>query len=220
MDIKTLCSYIDHTELSVTATKRDIEVLCEDAKKYGVASVCVAPSYVSLAAELLKDSDVKVCTVVGFPNGYSTTETKCFEARDAIKNGADEIDMVINLGLLKSGDFLALTTDIAAVKGACGDKLLKVIIETCLLDEMEISMMCQFVSWARADFIKTSTGFSKSGATPEAVAIMAKYCPESLQIKAAGGISSIEDAEKYIELGAKRLGTSRIIKILKSLENQ
>lgn len=220
MDIKKLCSYIDHTELGVAATEKDIEALCEDAMRFGVASVCVAPAYVTLAARLLKDSAVKVCTVVGFPNGYSTTGAKCFEAREAIEKGADEIDMVINIGLLKAGKHGELIEEIKAVKEACKDKVLKVIVESCLLSDDEISTMCGIVHSAGGDFIKTSTGFSKSGATPEAVEIMAKNRPNGLKIKAAGGISSIEDAEKYIELGADRLGTSRIVKILKSLENQ
>ena len=216
MDIKKLCSYIDHTELSVSATQNDIIVLCEDAKKYGTASVCVAPSFVKLSASLLKDSDVKVCTVVGFPNGYQTTRTKCFEASEAIENGADEIDMVINIGDLKDKKYAEIRSEIAALKSVCGEKILKVIIETCLLTDDEIATMCAIVREGGGDFIKTSTGFSKSGATPEAVRIMAENRGEGLKIKAAGGISSIEDAEKYIQWGADRLGTSRIIKILKA----
>ena len=215
MDIKTLCSYVDHTELSPVAKKEDIILLCNDALEYSVASVCVAPSYVKTAADHLKGR-IKVCTVIGFPNGYSTGAVKVFEAEDAIKNGADEIDMVINQGLLKDGKYDELEDEIAAVKKVCGNRVLKVIVETCLLSESEIALMCGIVHRAGADFIKTSTGFSKCGATPEAVGIMAQNRPQGLKIKAAGGISSLEDAENYIKLGADRLGTSRIIKIIKS----
>ncbi|MBE6543460.1 MAG: deoxyribose-phosphate aldolase [Ruminococcaceae bacterium] len=218
MDIKLLCSYIDHTNLSPSATEADIFELCKDAKKYSVASVCVAPSYVKLSSELLKDSKVKVCTVIGFPNGYLSTASKCFETSDAIKNGADEIDMVINIGHLKDKKLDAIENEIREIKNICGGRILKVIIETCLLTDEEIAAMCIVVHKAGADFIKTSTGFSKSGATPHAVEIMAKNRPEGLKIKAAGGISSIEDAENFISIGAERLGTSRIIKILKALE--
>ena len=217
MDINKLCSYVDHTELSVIAKKEDIIALCNDAKKYGTASVCVAPCHVKTAFDCLK-GDIKVCTVIGFPNGYSTTAVKCFETEDAIKNGADEIDMVINIGLLKDGRFDEVKDEIAKVKKSCGSKLLKVIIETCLLTNEEIAHMCRIVHEAGAEYIKTSTGFSKSGATPEDVRIMAENRPDGLKIKAAGGIASLEDAENYIAMGADRLGTSRIIKIVKSLE--
>lgn len=217
MDIKSICSKVDHTELSPTAKKEDIINLCTDAKKYGTASVCVAPAFVKCAAEYLK-GDIKVCTVVGFPNGYSTTASKCFETKEAIENGADEIDMVINLGLLKDGKYQELEDEIRAVKQTCKDLVLKVIVESCLLTPEEIALMCRIVHSAGADYIKTSTGFSKSGATPEAVRIMAQNRPEGLKIKASGGISSLEDAESYIALGADRLGTSRIIKIVKALQ--
>ncbi len=215
MDIKTLCSYVDHTELSPTARTEDIISLCNDALTYGTASVCVAPSYVKTAAEYLKGR-VKVCTVVGFPNGYSTSVVKSFEALNAINNGADEIDMVINQGFLRDGRYEDIKKEITLIKKICGERVLKVIVETCLLTDEEIALMCGIVKKAGGDYIKTSTGFSKSGATPEAVKIMAENRPEGLKIKAAGGISSLEDAENYIKLGADRLGTSRIIKIIKN----
>ncbi|MEE1279833.1 MAG: deoxyribose-phosphate aldolase [Oscillospiraceae bacterium] len=219
MDIKDVLTRIDHTLLSQTATLDDIKSLCDDARRFKTASVCIAPSFVKEAKAYVGES-VKICTVIGFPNGYSTQAVKCFEARDAIENGADEIDMVINIGLVKDKRFDDILSEIKAVKEACGDKVLKVIIETCLLSEDEKIRMCKIVSDSGADFIKTSTGFSTAGATFEDVALLKKHCAPHLKIKAAGGISSIADAEKFIELSAERLGTSRIVKILKQKENE
>lgn len=219
MDIKEVLSRVDHTLLSQTATLDDIKSLCDDARRFKTASVCIAPSFVKEAKAYVGES-VKICTVIGFPNGYSTQAVKSFEARDAIENGADEIDMVINIGLVKDKRFDDILSEIKAVKEACGDKVLKVIIETCLLSEDEKIKMCKIVSDSGADFIKTSTGFSIAGATFEDVALLKKHCSPHLKIKAAGGISSIADAEKFIEFSAERLGTSRIVKILKQKENE
>ncbi len=219
MDIKEILTRVDHTLLSQTATLDEIKSLCDDARRFKTASVCIAPSFVKEAKSYVGDS-LKICTVIGFPNGYSTQNTKCFEAREAIKNGADEIDMVINIGLVKDKKFQDVLSEIKAVKEACGDKLLKVIIETCLLSEDEKIKMCKIVSESGADFIKTSTGFSTAGATFEDIALFKKHCAPHLKIKAAGGIASLSDAEKFIELGAQRLGTSRIVKILKQKENE
>lgn len=214
MDIKEILSKVDHTVLGVDATKEDIISLCDDAKKYKVASVCIAPSYVKFAADYLK-GEIPVCTVIGFPNGYNTKEVKCFETENAVKNGADEIDMVINIGKLKDKQYDEILNEINAVKSACGGKTLKVIIETCLLTDEEKIKMCEIVSNSNADFIKTSTGFSKSGATFDDIKLFKSHITNGKKIKAAGGISSIADAEKFISLGADRLGTSRIVKIVK-----
>lgn len=218
MNIKDILSKCDHTLLLQTATPDEIIALCNDALEFKTASVCVPPCYVSLAKSHLK-GEVAVCTVIGFPNGNMTKAAKCFETTDAIENGADEIDMVINIGLLRAGLFGAVQNEIAAVKKICGDKILKVIIETCLLTDEEKIKMCHIVAEAGADYIKTSTGFSKSGATFEDVKLFADNVPAGLKIKAAGGISSIADAEKFLELGASRLGTSRIVKIAKEMKD-
>lgn len=215
MDIKEILNKVDHTLLSPVATFDDIKVVCDDAIKYKTASVCIPPSYVKRAKEYVDDK-VAICTVIGFPNGYNTTESKVFETIDAIKNGADEIDMVINLGYVKAGHFDLQLEEIKKIKAACGKKILKVIIETCLLTTEEKIKMCEVVTEAGADFIKTSTGFSKEGATPEDVELFAKHIGKNVKIKAAGGISDLSDAEKFISLGAQRLGTSRIIKIVKN----
>ena len=215
MDINEILSKVDHTVLSVSATKQDIISLCDDAKKYKTASVCIAPSFVKTAAEYLQ-GEIPVCTVIGFPNGYNTTETKSFETAVAIENGADEIDMVINIGDLKAKNYDKILNEINLVKKNCQGRILKVIIETCLLTEEEKIKMCDIVSQSDADFIKTSTGFSKSGATFSDIALFKKHIKNGKKIKAAGGISSIEDAEKFITLGADRLGTSRIVKIVKN----
>lgn len=214
MDIKEILSKVDHTVLGVDATKEDIISLCNDAKKYKVASVCIAPSFVKFAADYL-NGEIPVCTVIGFPNGYNTKEVKCFEAENAVKNGAEEIDMVINIGKLKDKQYDEILDEINAVKSACCGKTLKVIIETCLLTDEEKIKMCEIVSNSNADFIKTSTGFSKSGATFDDIKLFKSHITNGKKIKAAGGISSIADAEKFINLGADRLGTSRIVKIVK-----
>ena len=219
MDIKEILARVDHTNLKVDAKEEDIIALCDDAIEYNTASVCIPPSYVKLAHDYIKfkESSVKVCTVIGFPNGYSTTDVKCFEARNAIDNGADEVDMVANIGWIKDSKYSDIIEEIHKVKTTIGDRVLKVIIETCLLTEDEKIKMCIAVSDAGADYIKTSTGFSKSGATFEDVKLMNEYVDENVKVKAAGGISSIEDAEKFINLGADRLGTSRIVKIVKEM---
>lgn len=217
MDINEILSKVDHTLLNPTATFDDIKVICDDAVKYDTASVCIPPAYVKRAKEYVGDK-MAVCTVVGFPNGYNTTESKVFETIDAIKNGADEIDMVINLGYIKSGKFDLQLEEIRKIKAACGKRILKVIIETCLLTTEEKIKMCEVVTESGADFIKTSTGFSICGATFEDVSLFADHIGKSVKIKAAGGISSISDAEKFISLGAERLGTSKIIKIIKKEE--
>ena len=217
MNINEILSYCDHTLLLQTATKNEIIALCDDALKYKTASVCIPPCYVKLASDYLKGR-VKVCTVIGFPNGNTTSECKAFETAQAIANGADEVDMVINIGALREGDIEYVKNDILAVRNASVGKVLKVIIETCLLTDEEKKLMCQIVAECKADFIKTSTGFSKGGATVHDVEIFAENCPEALKIKAAGGISSIADAEEFINLGATRLGTSRIVKIAKEMQ--
>lgn len=219
MDIKDILSKCDHTLLSQTATWEQIRALCDDGMKYQTASVCIPASYVKEAKDYVKDR-LKICTVIGFPNGYDTTAAKCFETRNAVKNGADEIDMVINLGWVKDKKYDLLLKEIKCVKNACSGKLLKVIIETCLLTEEEKIEMCRVVSESGAEYIKTSTGFSTGGATFEDVKLMKKYCAPHVLIKAAGGISSIEDAEEFIRLGASRLGTSRIVKIAKAAEQK
>lgn len=214
MDIKEILSKVDHTYLKQDATWEDIKLTCDDAIKYGVASVCIPPCYVSRVKEYVKDK-MKVCTVIGFPNGYSTTASKIVETTDAIMNGADEIDMVINICDLKNKEYNAIKSEISIIKEACGDKILKVIIEACLLTREEKIKMCELVTEAGADFIKTSTGFAGGGATFDDVRLFSENIGSNVKIKAAGGISSLEDAERFIELGASRLGTSRIIKILK-----
>ena len=217
MEIKEILSRVDHTLLDRCATFEDIRVILDDGIKYGVASACIPPSYVKPAKEYVGDR-LKICTVIGFPNGYNTTRVKVAETLDAIEDGADEIDMVINVGSLKAKDYKSILAEIVAIKEACGDKILKVIIETCLLTDEEKIEMCRIVTKARADFIKTSTGFSTAGATFADIELFAKHVGRDVKIKAAGGISSIQDAEKFIELGADRLGTSRIVKILKKEE--
>ena len=215
--VSEILSHVDHTLLSPAATRAEILAICEDALKYRTASVCIPAAYVRDAAEYLAGR-VAVCTVIGFPNGYSTTEAKCFEAKDAIARGADEIDMVINIGWLKDGRDAELRAEIAAVKAACGEKILKVIIETCLLTEEEKIRMCGIVTKAGADFIKTSTGFSTGGATFADVELMVKNVGPGVRVKAAGGISSLADAERMLSLGADRLGTSRIVKAVKAMK--
>lgn len=217
MDIKEILKHVDHTLLLQTATWDEIRQICDDGVKYGTASVCIPPSYVKQAAEYLQGKTA-VCTVIGFPNGYMTTKTKEFETIDAIADGASEIDMVINLGWLKDGKYDLLTEEIRTLKAACGEKILKVIIETCLLTDEEKIKMCGIVTEAGADYIKTSTGFSKAGATFHDIELFAAHVGPDVKIKAAGGISSLEDAEKFLSLGADRLGTSRIVKLVKNEE--
>ena len=214
METKELFSLVDHTLLTQQSTWDDIKQICDDAVQYGTASVCIPPCYVKQAKEYLKNR-MKVCTVIGFPNGYNTTAVKEFETKDAIANGADEIDMVINIGQLKAKNYDYVLNEIKTLKAACGSKILKVIIETCLLTDDEKVKMCQLVTDAKADFIKTSTGFSTAGATFADVELFAKNIGKDVKIKAAGGISSFDDAKKFVELGAKRLGTSRIVKLAK-----
>lgn len=215
MKLEDILSKVDHTLLSPAATWEEIKEICDDGMRFKTASVCIPASYVKQAKEYVGDR-LAICTVIGFPCGYSTTAVKCFEATDAVRNGSDEIDMVINIGWLKDRKTDRLTEEIKAVKAACGDKILKVIIETCLLTDEEKKIMCNIVSEAGAHYIKTSTGFSTGGATFEDVTLFAENVAPTLKIKAAGGISSLEDAEKFIALGADRLGTSRIVKIAKS----
>ena len=218
MDIKEILGKCDHTLLAQTATWEEIKAICDDGMKYHTASVCIPASYVKQAKEYVGDK-LAICTVIGFPNGYSTTAVKCYEATDAVDNGADEVDMVINIGWAKDGKWEEITSEIAAIKAACKGKLLKVIIETCLLTDDEKIALCKCVSDSGADYIKTSTGFSTAGATFADVELFAKHVAPHVKIKAAGGISSIADAEKFIQLGASRLGTSRVVKIVKSGEN-
>ena len=215
MDIKKILNMVDHTLLKQESTWEQIKEICDDGIKYETASVCIPPSFVKQAKEYVGDK-LAVCTVIGFPNGYNTTAVKCFETEDAVKNGADEIDMVINIGWVKEKKWNKLLEEIKAVKVACQGKLLKVIIETCLLTDEEKVKLCEIVSESGADYIKTSTGFSTAGATKEDVALFAANIAPELKIKAAGGISSIQDAEDFIGLGAERLGTSRIVKIVKN----
>ena len=217
MEMKEILSKVDHTLLAQAATWADIQALCDDGMKYHTASVCIPASYVKQAKDYVGDK-LPICTVIGFPNGYSTTKVKCFEAFDAVQNGADEIDMVINIGWVKDQRWDDLLEEIKAVKQHCMGKLLKVIIETCLLTNEEKIRMCQIVSESGAEYIKTSTGFSTGGATFHDVELFAKHVKPGVKIKAAGGISSLDDAEKFIELGASRLGTSRVVKIVKKLE--
>ena len=215
MTQKEILSMVDHTLLLQTATWEEIKAICDDGIKYETASVCIPTCYVKQAKEYMGDK-CKVCTVIGFPNGNYTTETKVFETKDALANGADEIDMVINVGMLKAGEYDYVLNEIKAIKEACGDHILKVIIETCLLTDEEKIKMCEIVTASGADFIKTSTGFSTAGATFADVELFAKHVGPDVKIKAAGGISSMDDAEKFMELGATRLGTSRIVKIVKN----
>lgn len=219
MELKDILSKVDHTVLGQASTWSDIKTLCDDGIKYGCASVCLPPAYVKRAKEYVGDK-LKICTVIGFPNGYNTTAVKCFEAQEAVKEGADEIDMVINIGALKDKMYDYVLDEIKAVKKSCNGKLLKVIIETCLLTEEEKIKMCEIVSNSGADYIKTSTGFSTGGATREDIALFAAHVSPHLKIKAAGGIASLKDAEDMLALGASRLGTSRIVKIVKNEEGQ
>lgn len=214
MEVKEILRHVDHTLLTQTATWEEIRQICNDAIAYGTASVCIPPSYVKQAKEYMQDK-MAVCTVIGFPNGYMTTKTKEFETKDALANGADEIDMVINIGWAKDGRFDLIAEEIKTLKAACGDKILKVIIETCLLSQEEKEKLCQTVTEAGADYIKTSTGFSTAGATFADIELFAKNIGPGVKMKAAGGIASMEDAEKFLALGADRLGTSRIIKLVK-----
>ena len=218
MDVKEIMSKVDHTLLSQCATQEEIKQICDDAVVYGTASVCIPPYYVKFASDYL-DGKVAVCTVIGFPNGYNATEIKCAETRDAIKNGADEIDMVINVCNVKNGRYDLVLDEIKQIKAVCGDKILKVIIETCLLTEQEKVKMCEIVTQSGADYIKTSTGFAGGGATFEDIELFSKNVGENVRIKAAGGIKSFEDAERFVALGADRLGTSRLVSILKNNAN-
>lgn len=215
MEKRELLSRLDHTLLKQTATWEEIRRICEEGMKYQTASVCIPPCYVKGAKEYVQDK-VNICTVIGFPNGNTTTAVKVLETRDAVENGADEIDMVINLGMVKERDYDRVLEEIQAVKQACGGKVLKVIIETCLLTEDEKLEMCRVVTRSGAEYIKTSTGFSTGGATFADVELMRKHVGEQVKVKAAGGISSVEDAEKFLDLGADRLGTSRLITLLET----
>ncbi|MBO3444275.1 deoxyribose-phosphate aldolase [Clostridium sp. CCUG 7971] len=217
MDNKTILKAVDHTLLKQTATWNDIKIICDDAIKYEVASVCIPPSFVKQAKEYVGNK-MKVCTVIGFPNGYNTTAVKVFETKDAIQNGADEIDMVINLSMLKDKKYDEITKEIRQIKEACGENILKVIIETCLLTEDEKIKMCKCVTDAKADFIKTSTGFSTGGATAEDIVLFKENVGENVSIKAAGGIKDLDTAKDFIAKGSSRLGTSSIIKIINNEE--
>ncbi len=217
MNSKDILKYVDHTLLSQTASWEEIRELCDDAVKYGTASVCIPPSYVKRAKDYVQDK-MAVCTVIGFPNGYATTAAKVFETQDAVKNGADEIDMVINLGWVKDRNYEEVKEEIRQIKQACQGRILKVIIETCLLTEEEKIEMCRAVTDAGADYIKTSTGFSKAGATLEDIRLFKEHIGNGVKMKAAGGISSLKDAEDFLSLGALRLGTSRIVKLIKAEE--
>ena len=217
MDLQRILSAVDHTLLAQGATWAEIKGICDDGMKYQTASVCIPASFVEQAKDYVGDK-LAICTVIGFPNGYSTTAVKCFEAEDAVKNGADEIDMVINVGWAKDKRWEDLLTEIRAVKAACGGKILKVIIETCLLTDEEKIKLCEIVSDSGADYIKTSTGFAGGGATREDVALFARHVAPHVKIKAAGGIAGLQDARDFLDLGASRLGTSRIVKAVKGLE--
>lgn len=218
MQIQDILSKCDHTLLAQTATWEEIKAICDDGMKYHTASVCIPPSFVKRAKEYVGDR-LAVCTVIGFPNGYNTTAVKAFETQDAIDNGADEIDMVINIGELKAGNHDFVLNEIKTLKSVCKDKILKVIIETCLLTDDEKIVMCDLVTRAGADYIKTSTGFSKAGATFDDIKLFAEHVGEGVKMKAAGGIASLDDAEEFIRLGASRLGTSRVVKIVKNQES-
>ena len=217
MELKDILSKCDHTLLAQTATWSEIRGICDDGMKYGCASVCIPASYVKQAAEYVAGK-LPICTVIGFPNGYDTTAAKCFMATDAVNNGASEVDMVINIGWVKDGLYDQVLEEIRAVKAACHGKLLKVIIETCMLTGEEKIKMCEIVTASGADYIKTSTGFGGGGATREDVALFAKHVGPNVKIKAAGGIANLQDAEDFINLGASRLGTSRIVKAVKAME--
>lgn len=214
MELNEILSKVDHTLLAQTATWAEIKAICDDGMKYHTASVCIPASYVKQARDYVGDK-LPICTVIGFPNGYDTTKAKCLEALDAVQNGADEVDMVINIGWVKDKKFAQIEEEIRTLKKACGTKILKVIIETCLLTQEEKIRLCEIVTASGADYIKTSTGFSTAGATPEDIALFAKHVGKNVKIKAAGGISSFEDAEEFVRLGADRLGTSRLVKIRK-----
>ena len=217
MELKEILSKCDHTLLSQTATWEEIKAICDDGMKYGCASVCIPASYVQQAAEYV-DGKLPICTVIGFPNGYATTNAKCFMAADAVANGADEVDMVINIGWVKDRKWDDLLDEIRQIKDSCAGKLLKVIIECCFLTDEEKIKLCEIVTEAGADYIKTSTGFGGGGATREDVALFAKHVGPGVKIKAAGGIANLQDAEDFINLGASRLGTSRIVKAVKAME--
>ena len=217
MELKEILKRVDHTLLSQSATWDEIKVICDDGIRYGCASVCIPASYVKKAAEYV-EGKIAICTVIGFPNGYDTTAAKCFEAADAVKNGASEVDMVINVGWVKDGAYDDVLNEIKAVKEHCDGKLLKVIIETCLRTDEEKSEMCRVVSESGADYIKTSTGFGGGGATREDVALFKAHVAPHMKIKAAGGIADLKDAEDFVNLGADRLGTSRIVKAVKAME--
>lgn len=215
MDNSKIWKHVDHTLLLQEAVWGEIKQICDEGVEYGAASVCIPPSYVKEAREYVGDK-IAVCTVIGFPNGYMTTRTKAFETKDAIENGASEIDMVINIGWLKDKKYNLIEEEIRTLKAVCGEKILKVIIETCLLTDQEKIKMCEIVTKAGADYIKTSTGFSKAGAVFEDIELFAKNIGPNVKMKAAGGIASMEDAEKFLALGAERLGTSRMTKIMKN----
>ncbi len=217
MEMKEILRKCDHTLLAQNATWEDVKAICDDGMKFETASVCIPASFVKQAKEYVGEK-LAICTVIGFPNGYTTTKAKCFEAHDAVQNGADEVDMVINIGWAKEGKWDLLEDEIRQIKASCQGKILKVIIETCLLTDEEKIALCGVVTRAGADFIKTSTGFSTAGATFADVRLFAKHVGEKVQIKAAGGISSLQDAEEFIRLGATRLGTSRIVKLAKAME--
>ena len=219
MDIKNILAHCDHTLLKPESTWEQIRAICDEGMKYGCASVCIPAAYVKQANDYVGNS-LKVCTVIGFPNGYSTTEVKVFETEDAVRNGADEIDMVINIGWVKDRRWDDLLEEIRSVKASCGGRILKVIVEACLLTEEEKIKMCQLVTQAGADYIKTSTGFSTGGATKEDVALFAKHIGPGVRIKAAGGISTLQDAQDFLDLGADRLGTSRIVKLVQGQQGE
>lgn len=219
MDKEKILSTVDHTLLTVTCTWEEIKKICDEGMKYKTASVCIPPSYVKRAKEYVGDK-LAICTVIGFPNGYMTKETKAFETKNALENGADEIDMVINLGMVKDKQFDLVEEEIRTLKEVCGSKILKVIIETCYLTEEEKIKMCEVVTNSGADFIKTSTGFGTGGATKEDLELFAKHVGPNVKIKAAGGVKDLETAEEFIKIGASRLGTSRIIKIFNNEESQ
>ena len=219
MDVKNILSKCDHTLLGQASTWEQIKKICDEGMSFETASVCIPPSFVKQAKEYVGDK-LAICTVIGFPNGYNTTAVKVYETKDAIANGADEIDMVINIGLLKAGEDGQVCDEIRAIKAACGEKILKVIIETCLLTEDEKVRMCKIVTEAGADYIKTSTGFSKAGATLEDVKLMYANVGEGVLVKAAGGISGLEDAQNFLDAGASRLGTSRVVKAVQGIEGK
>ena len=215
MDIKEILKRVDHTLLKQVCTFEEIKKLCDEGIEYNVASICIPPSYVKRAKEYVKEN-LKICTVIGFPNGYSTKETKMFECKDAIKNGADEIDMVVNLGDIKSGEFKAVEEEIKEIKEICGEHILKVIVETCFLTEEEKIKLCEVVTNAKADYIKTSTGFGSSGATKEDIILFSKHIGPNVKIKASGGVKNLKIAEEFLKLGVDRLGTSSIINVIKN----